>query len=69
MLLISESSNPEQTGTSKDNNDEIAELPSPCDQTIQTKEVQGFIKEPLEEDTNKEQEKHLPLSSQNETEV
>ena len=69
MLLISESSNPEQTGTSKDNNDEIAELPSPCDQTIQTKDVQGFVKEPMEEDNNKEQENALPLPSRNETEV
>ena len=32
-------------------------------------DVQGFVKEPLEEDNDKEQEKALPLPSQNETEV
>ena len=45
MLLISEGSISEQTGTSMDNTDEITGLPSACDESTQTEDVLDLTKE------------------------
>ena len=69
MLLISEGSISEQTGTSMDNTDEITELPSACDQSPKTEDVLDLTKEPAKEDVSEEQGSTFPSHSQIETEV
>ena len=69
MLFISETSNPEQTGTSMGNTSEVTELPTACDQSTQTEDVLDLTKTPSKEDVLEEQGKTLQSHSQNETEV
>ena len=69
MLFISETSNSDQNGTSKDNTDEITGLPSACDQSTQTEDVLDLTKEQCKEDISEKQGSTLPSNSHNETEV
>ena len=69
MIFILETSNSEQTGTSKDSADEITGLPSASNQSTQTEDVLDLPKEPAKEDDFKDQATTLPRQSQNETEV
>ena len=56
MLIFLESSNHEQTDTSKANNDEV----TACDQLTQIEDILDLTKEPSEEDVLEEERKHLP---------
>ena len=67
--FILETSNSEQTGTSKDNADEITGLPSACHQSTQIEDVLDLTKEQVKEDVSEEQGSTLPSHSLNETEV
>ena len=69
LIFILETSNSEQTGTSKDSADEITGLPSASNQSTQTEDVLDLPKEPAKEDVSKEQGSTLSCHSQNETEV
>ena len=67
-FFILDSSNPEQRDASKDNIDDIMELPSACNQLTQTEDILDFTKEVSKEDVFEEQGTTLPKHSQNETE-
>ena len=69
MLFISETSNSDQNGTSKDNTDEITGLPSACDQSTLTEDILDLNKEKFKEDVCEKQGSTLPSNSHNETEV
>ena len=65
MLIFLESSNYEQTDTSKANNDEV----TACDQPTQIEDILDLTKEPSKEDVLEEERKHLPNRSENKTRV
>ena len=69
MFFILETSNFEQTDTSKDNTDDITGLPTACDLSTQTEDVLDLTKTPSKEDVLEEQGKSLQSHSQNETDV
>ena len=65
-VLHTDQSFPRPTDVAKDDS-KVNESPSDCDRKTQMEDVQGFVKEPLEEDNNKEDEKALPSPFHNET--
>ena len=69
MLFILESSNVQQTDASKDNTDDILDLPSACNKSTQSEDVLDLTKEPAKENVVEKQGTTLPNHSKNETEV